>query len=65
MQRLQVCWEESRIVCFVLFAFSLQGWCSWPNSSDVFGLVQPHPAPILWWWPNEQAQAPVSVQQCQ
>ena len=28
------------------------------------GLVQLHPALILGWRPNEQAQAPVSVQQC-
>ena len=37
----------------------------WPNNLTAFGLVQPEPAPILEWQPNEWAQAPISVNQYQ
>ena len=53
MQCLQVCWEKSQIACFILLFFCLQVGCSWPNSSTAFRLIQPYPALILGWWPNE------------
>ena len=56
--------DESKNACFILFALLLQGGCSWPNNLTAFGLVQPNPAPLLEWWPNQQAQALVLVKQC-
>ena len=61
---LQVYWEGSKIACFILFVFiCLQGGCSWPNSSTAFWVGRAAPAPIVVWQLNEQALAPVSVQQ--
>ena len=48
MRFLQVCWEGSKIACFILFTFVYgKGFSVLAKNLTVVGLVQPEPAPIL------------------
>ena len=67
--QLQVCWEWTKLFAYIycpLFTGRVlltSLLFPRPNNLAVVGLVQPEPAPILVWRLNEQALAPVSVQQ--
>ena len=65
---LQVYWEGSKIACFIIFGFCLQGRFFFFYLSltiqQRLDWSQLEPTPILAWQLNKWAKAPILVQQC-